>query len=86
MAPREEFLCGQWQILYSYIWMFLTFDLRSKECLYKLLVQIITEKLGAEFWAQDGFHCKHTSSIPIKHSLSLYSPSCLTLQKGSANE
>lgn len=52
--------------------MFLTFELRSKGCVYMLLVQIITEKFGAEFWARDGFHYKHTSSVPIKHSLSLY--------------
>lgn len=37
-----------------------------------LLVQIITEKLGTGFWAQDGFHYKYTSSIPIKRSLSLF--------------
>ena len=72
MDPEEEFLCGQWQILYSYTWIFLTFELRSKGCIYKLLAQIITEKFGAEFWAQDGFHYKHTSSVHIEHSLPLY--------------
>lgn len=72
MDPEEGFLCGQRQILHSYTWIFVTFELRSKACIYKLLLQIITEKFGAESWAQDGFYYKHTSSVPIKHSLSLY--------------
>lgn len=72
MDSEEEFLCGQCQVLCSYTQTFLTFELRSKGCIYKLLVQIITEKFGAEFWAQDVFCYEHTSSVPIKHSLSLY--------------
>lgn len=49
MDSEEEFLCGQCQVLCSYTQTFLTFELRSKGCIYKLLVQIITEKFGAEF-------------------------------------
>lgn len=61
--------------------MFVTFELGSRGCIHKLLVQIITEKSGAEFWAQDGFHHKHTSSVPIKQSASICIVSLTLFQK-----
>lgn len=87
MDSKEECLCGQCHVLCSCTQIFLTFELRFKGCIHKLLVQIITEKFGAEFWAQDVFYYKHSSSVPIKHTLCLYLLMVLPyLQKGSANE
>lgn len=55
--------------------------------MYKPLVQIITEKLGAAFWVQDGFHYRHTSSAPMNHSPALCVPSALPYStESSANE
>lgn len=72
MDSEEEFLCGQCHVLCSCAHIFSGFELRFKACIHKLLVQIITEKFGAEFWAQDVFHYEHTSAVPVKHRLSLY--------------
>lgn len=69
---KGEFLCGQCYTLCSWTQIFLTFELRFKGCIHKLLVQIITEKFGAEFWAQDVFHYEHTYPIPIKQPVSMY--------------
>lgn len=82
---KGEFLCGQCYTLCSWTQIFLTFELRFKGCIHKLLVQIITEKFGAEFWAQDVFHYEHTYPIPIKQPVSVcINLSCLI--PGSANE
>lgn len=71
MDSKEEFLCGQCHVLCSWTQIFSTFELRFKGCIHKLLVQIITEKFGVEFWAQDVFHYEHTSSVPTEQPVSV---------------